>query len=67
MSLDYPNMSYCMFQNTLSAMRQILESVDQEGQTILEEMDHREKLAFRELYGACEAFLEVAEDVGPEL
>lgn len=60
---DYPNMSYCMAQNTLAAMNQILDAMREEGPMFLREMDADELRAYRKLFDACEEFLTATEDL----
>ena len=47
---DYPNMSYCMVSNTLSALDQVLTAMDDEGDVqFLRELNPDELRAFNEL------------------
>ena len=64
---NYPNMSYCMCENTLSAMRQILNAMQEEGPQFLLEMNRDEKRAYRELFDTCEAFLTMSEELDDEV
>jgi hypothetical protein len=59
--MNYPNMSYCMCENTLSAMHQVLEAMQEEGPRFLQEMSRTERRAFEELFHACEAFVNQSE------
>ncbi len=59
---NYPNMSYCMCQNTVLAMRQILNAMEEEGPMFLHDMDSDERRAFQKLFNLCETFVEM----GPE-
>ena len=63
---NYPNMSYCMCENTLLAMRQILNSMDSEGPMFLHDMNREERRAFQELFHACESFLNMSEELEDE-
>jgi len=60
---DYPNMSYCMNQNTLLGLRQILDAMQEEGVEFLRGMSREERRAFEELFHACEDFQRSAEDL----
>jgi benzoyl-CoA reductase/2-hydroxyglutaryl-CoA dehydratase subunit BcrC/BadD/HgdB len=63
---NYPNMSYCMCENTLSAMNQILEAMQEEGPMFLQEMNRDERRAFEQLFHAAEAFLTLSEELEAE-
>ena len=39
---NYPNMSYCMNGNTLLALRQVVEAMNEEGPAFLKEMSREE-------------------------
>ena len=43
---NYPNMSYCMCENTLLALRQVLNAMQEEGPMFLQEMSRDERRAF---------------------
>ena len=53
--MNYPNMSYCMCENTLHALQQVLEAM-QEDPAFMEDMSRDERYAFQELFCACEDF-----------
>lgn len=59
--MSYPNMSYCMCENTLDALRQILDAMDDEGGDFLDNLNETEQQAFEDLFQACEQFLAQAE------
>ena len=63
---NYPNMSYCMCENTLLAMNQILNAMREEGPMFLQEMNRDERRAFQELFNACEDFLTASEELQDE-
>lgn len=63
---NYPNMSYCMCENTLLAMRQILNAMREEGPMFLQEMNRDERRAFQELFNSCEDFLTASEELQDE-
>jgi len=63
--MSYPNMSYCMCENTLSALQQVLEAM-QEGPEFLEDMSREERFAFDDLFRACEEFVQNAEELVEE-
>ncbi len=64
---NYPNMSYCMCENTLLAMRQIIDAMQEEGPQFLREMSRDERRAFGELFNACEDFMNLSEELQDEL
>lgn len=57
------NMSYCMFENTMLAMRQLISAMYEEGSDILNDMNDHERRAFERLIDDCEQFRELAEDI----
>ena len=58
--MRYPNMSYCMCQNTLLALRQVIgEMSDTDRSEFLHQMSSEEKTAFEDLHFACKDFLTV--------
>ncbi len=63
---NYPNMSYCMCENTVLAMRQILNSMNEEGVGFLVDMNRDERRAFQELFNLCEDFLTASEELEAE-
>lgn len=63
---DYPNMSYCMCENTLRAMRQIIDAMNTEGAHFLSEMSREERRAFGELFNTCEDFMTLSEELQDE-
>lgn len=58
-----PNMSYCMCENTLAAMRQILDAMREEGPQFIREMDKQELRSYMELFHVCESFLILADEL----
>lgn len=63
---NYPNMSYCMCENTLLALRQVLNAMQEEGPMFLREMNRDERRAFQELFNTCEDFLTASEELEDE-
>ena len=63
---NYPNMSYCMNENTLAALKQVLDAMEQEGPMFLREMSRDERRAFEQLFGYCESFLTMSEELQAE-
>lgn len=62
---NYPNMSYCMCENTTLAMRQILDEM-QNYDSLAEftaEMNRDEKAAFKRLFDLCESFMIMTEEM----
>ncbi len=63
---SYPNMSYCMNGNTLLAMNQIVNAMNEEGPQFLREMSREEKRAFQALFNMCEDFMQLSEELQDE-
>ena len=63
---NYPNMSYCMNENTLSALKQVLDTMQEEGPQFLRELSRTERRAFEELFHYCESFLTMSEELQEE-
>jgi transcription termination factor NusB len=64
--MGYPNMSYCMCENTLAAMRQIMTAMREEGVDFLMDMSSDERRAFQELFNTCEDFMTASEQLQEE-
>lgn len=64
--MSYPNMSYCMCENTLAAMRQIVSAMQEEGVDFLIDMSSDERRAFQELFNTCEDFLNMSDELQEE-
>lgn len=63
--MSYPNMSYCMCENTLSALRQVTNAM-QETDSIEEftsDMGMEELAAFKRLFTQCEFFMNLKEEM----
>ena len=60
---NYPNMSYCMNGNSLLALRQVVEAMNEEGPAFLSEMSREERRAFEELFSTCEDFMSLSEEL----
>ncbi len=63
---NYPNMSYCMCENTLLALRQVINAMQEEGPMFLQEMSRDERRAFQEVFNTCEDFLNLSEELEDE-
>ncbi len=59
---NYPNMSYCMFQNTQIAMDQLAEFMQEADEDDMMDMSKDEIRAMRELVGYCEQYLQLVEE-----
>lgn len=59
---NYPNMSYCMFQNTCAAMDQVAEFLIEADQDDMLDISKDELRAMRELVGYCEQYIRLVED-----
>jgi TRAP-type mannitol/chloroaromatic compound transport system substrate-binding protein len=64
--MSYPNMSYCMFENTLLAMTQIIRAMG-EGDFSFDEMSREEIYAARDLVDACQEYLVGYDDLTEEI
>jgi hypothetical protein len=59
---DYPNMSYCMVSNTLAALNQVMDTMDEDGDTqFLRDLNMDEMRAFDELMHVARQFARRAE------
>ena len=59
---DYPNMSYCMVSNTLAALNQVMDAMDEQGGTqFLRDLNMDEMRAFDELMHVARLFARRAE------
>ena len=63
---NYPNMSYCMNGNTLLALRQVVDAMNDEGPMFLREMSRDERRAFEQLFNMCEDFMSMSEELQAE-
>lgn len=59
--LEYPNASYCMFQNTLLAVEQLMYNLT-ENKINLKEMSKEEQNAYHHLFYSMEALSDIMED-----
>lgn len=62
---NYPNMSYCMCENTTLALKQVLNEM-QNYESLKEftsDMGREEKRAFESLFHLCESFINLTEDM----
>jgi hypothetical protein len=55
-----------MCENTLLAMRQIMNAMQEEGPMFLQDMNRDEARAYKELFDVCESFLTMAEELEDE-
>lgn len=59
---NYPNMSYCMFQNTQMAMDQLAEFMIEADMDDVLDISKDELRAMRELVGYCEQYIRLADE-----
>ncbi len=59
---NYPNMSYCMFENTQLAMDQLATFLQAADQDDMLDISKSELRAMRELVGYCEQYIRLVED-----
>jgi hypothetical protein len=52
--------------NTLLALRQVVEAMNEEGPAFLKEMSREERRAFEELFSMCEDFMSLSEELQEE-
>ncbi len=60
---NYPNMSYCMCNNTLLALKQVVEAMNEEGPQFLRELSREERRSFDALFSMCEDFMSLSEEL----
>ena len=65
---NYPNMSYCMFGNTVSAMNQILEEIEEANNNdgaadFFNSLSREERRNLQHLYNQAEQYIRVIEDM----
>lgn len=60
---NYPNMSYCMNENTLLALKQIVDTMQEEGVEFLQDLSREERRAYSELFETCREFIELSEQL----
>ncbi len=63
--MNYPNMSYCMCENTVLALRQVMGEMEEFGSLteFVADLNRSEKQAFQELFNLCESFVKMTEDM----
>jgi hypothetical protein len=52
-----------MCENTVAALQQVMNAMQEEGPMFLKELNRTEKRAYQELFNACESFLSAAEEL----
>jgi len=55
-----------MNENTLLALKQVLDAMQEEGPQFLRELNRTERRAFEELFHDCESFLTMSEELQEE-
>ena len=61
---NFPNMSYCMCENTMASLRQVYETMQQEyAHDFIGQMNKHEKNAFSELAQMCRLVADMADKV----
>lgn len=64
---NFPNMSYCMCENTLASLRQVYETMQHECATdFIGQMNKHERAAFNELAQMCRLVADKADEVDSE-
>ena len=59
---NYPNMSYCMFENTQGAMNQLAEFMIEADLDDVLDISRTELRAMQELVGYCEQYIRLVEE-----
>ena len=62
-SSSYPNMSYCMCENTVAALAQIIEHMDEDPENFMQDLSMTELNSFNRLYELCKEFRRTADFV----
>lgn len=60
---NYPNMSYCMFENTNLAMEQITLALQEASSLKDLDLSRSEVRASEELYQACQAYIQMMDSL----
>ncbi len=60
---NYPNMSYCMCNNTLLALKQVVGAMQDEGVDFLRELSREERRSYEALFDMCQSFMELTEEL----
>ena len=59
----FPNMSYCMCENTVAALAQIIEHMDEDPENFMQDLSMTELNSFNRLYELCKEFRRTADFV----
>ena len=59
----FPNMSYCMCENTVAALVQIIEHMDEDPENFMQDLSMTELNSFNRLYELCKEFRRSADFV----
>ena len=59
----FPNMSYCMCENTVAALAQIIEHMDEDPENFMQDLSMTELNSFNRLYELCKEFRRSADFV----
>lgn len=62
-SSRYPNMSYCMNENTVAALQQIIDHMDEDPENFIKDLNGSEFHSFQRLYEMCKEFRRTADFV----
>lgn len=60
---DYPNMSYCMCENTRAALAQVINAMAEQGPHFVMELSRDEKHHYAKLFDLCELFCAEYEEI----
>ena len=62
-SSRFPNMSYCMCENTVQALIQIIDHMDEDPENFMRDLSMTELNSFNRLYDLCKEFRRTADFV----
>ena len=62
-SSRFPNMSYCMCENTVQALIQIIDHMDEDPENFVQDLNASELNSFNRLYDLCKEFRRTADFV----
>ena len=62
-SSRFPNMSYCMCENTVQALIQIIDHMDEDPENFVRDLNASELNSFNRLYDLCKEFRRTADFV----
>lgn len=56
---NYPNMGYCVIENTVNSMRQLVDGLaEAQSKSAVDDLNQYEQRAYRDLYVLCQAIMD---------